>query len=126
VENRFNTLPTEMLLKIADALATTASYLLMGNPADDTKFASIRLFRRFQALESTGRGRPRSHNQGHRRHGRQTSHKANRRGYQQLIRAHPESVRLRRRMLLRLSAVAEADIDHPPTPHPCCHRPGHP
>jgi len=36
----------------SDALATTVDYLLTGNPAEDTKLASTRLFRRFQAVES--------------------------------------------------------------------------
>ena len=51
-ESGLTTPPAEMLVKPADALATTVDYLLTGNPAEDTKHASTRLFRRFQALES--------------------------------------------------------------------------
>ena len=51
-ESGLTTPPAEMLVKLADALATTVDYLLTGNPAEDTKLASTRLFRRFQALES--------------------------------------------------------------------------
>ncbi len=50
-ESGLTTPPAEMLVKLADALATTVDYLLTGNPAEDTKLASTRLFRRFQALE---------------------------------------------------------------------------
>jgi len=45
-----------LLVKLADALATTVDYLLTGNPVEDTKLASTRLFRRFQALETLAEG----------------------------------------------------------------------
>ena len=45
-----------MLAKLADAPATMVGDLLTGNPADDTKLAGARLFRRFQALENLAEG----------------------------------------------------------------------
>jgi len=40
-----------MLVRLADALATTVDYLLIGHPAEDTPLGDARLFRRFQAVE---------------------------------------------------------------------------
>ncbi len=40
-----------MLIKLADALATTVDYLLTGNPAEEIPLGNARLFRRFQAVE---------------------------------------------------------------------------
>jgi transcriptional regulator with XRE-family HTH domain len=51
-ESGLNTPPAEMLVKLADALGTSVDYLLTGNPIEDSKLASTRLFRRFQALET--------------------------------------------------------------------------
>ncbi len=50
-ESEFVTPPAETLIKLADARGTSVDYLLTGNPVDDTKLASTRLSRRFQALE---------------------------------------------------------------------------
>lgn len=55
-EGGFNTPPAELLVKLADALATTVDYLLTGNPIDDTPLASARLYRRLQALEGLAEG----------------------------------------------------------------------
>ena len=40
-----------MLIKLADALATTIDYLLTGNPMEDNPLANNRLFKRFRAVE---------------------------------------------------------------------------
>lgn len=40
-----------MLVKLADALGTSVDYLLTGNPVEETKLGSSRLYRRFLALE---------------------------------------------------------------------------
>jgi len=56
MDTGLTTPPAEMLVKLADALATTVDYLLTGNPAEDIKLASSRLFRRFQALEGLAEG----------------------------------------------------------------------
>ncbi len=45
-----------MLVKLADALGTSVDYLLTGNPMDDAKLGSSRLYRRFQALEGLAEG----------------------------------------------------------------------
>jgi len=50
-ESGLVTPPAEMLVKLADALATSVDYLLTGNPVADAKLGSARLYRRFQALE---------------------------------------------------------------------------
>lgn len=51
-ESGLNIPPAEMLIKLADALATTVDYLLTGNPAEEMPLGNVRLFRRFQAVES--------------------------------------------------------------------------
>ena len=45
-ESGLTTPPAEMLIKLADALATTVDYLLTGNPAEDTKLASTNRLRK--------------------------------------------------------------------------------
>lgn len=45
-----------MLVKFADALGTSVDYLLIGNPVEDAKLGSARLYRRFQALERLAEG----------------------------------------------------------------------
>ncbi len=50
-ESGLNLPPAEMLIKLADALATTVDYLLTGNPAEEMPLGNARLFRRFQAVE---------------------------------------------------------------------------
>jgi hypothetical protein len=40
-----------MPIKLADALATTIDYLLIGNPAEDNPLANNRLFKRFHVVE---------------------------------------------------------------------------
>jgi len=50
-ESGLNLPPAEMLIKLADALATTVDHLLTGNPAEDIPLGNARLFRRFQAVE---------------------------------------------------------------------------
>jgi transcriptional regulator with XRE-family HTH domain len=55
-ESGLNTPPAEMLVKLADALGTSIDYLLTGNPLDDAKLGSARLYRRFQALECLAEG----------------------------------------------------------------------
>ena len=50
-ESGLNLPPAEMLIKLADALATTVDYLLTGNPVEDTPLANNRLFKRFRAVE---------------------------------------------------------------------------
>jgi transcriptional regulator with XRE-family HTH domain len=50
-ESGLNTPPAEMLVKLADALGTSVDYLLTGNPLDEAKLGSSRLYRRFLALE---------------------------------------------------------------------------
>lgn len=40
-----------MLIKLADALATSIDYLLTGNPVEDTPLTNNRLFNRFRAVE---------------------------------------------------------------------------
>jgi transcriptional regulator with XRE-family HTH domain len=50
-ESGLNLPPAEMLIKLADALATTVDYLLTGNPVEDSPLASSRLFMRFRAVE---------------------------------------------------------------------------
>ena len=54
-ESGLNLPPAEMLVKLADALATTVDYLLTGNPAEDSPLGDVRLFRRFQAMEGFDR-----------------------------------------------------------------------
>jgi transcriptional regulator with XRE-family HTH domain len=51
-ESGLNLPPAEMLIKLADALATTVDYILTGNPAEEMPLGNARLFRRFQAVES--------------------------------------------------------------------------
>ena len=55
-ESGLVTPPAEMLVKLADALGTSVDYLLTGNPLDDAKLGSSRLYRRFQALEGLAEG----------------------------------------------------------------------
>ena len=50
-ESGLNLPPAEMLIKLADALATTVDYLLTGNETEDNPLASNRLFKRFRAVE---------------------------------------------------------------------------
>ena len=50
-ESGLNLPPAEMLIKLADALATTVDCLLTGNPAEESPLGNNRLFRRFQAVE---------------------------------------------------------------------------
>ncbi len=50
-ESGLNLPPAEMLIKLADALATTIDYLLTGNSTEDNPLASNRLFKRFRAVE---------------------------------------------------------------------------
>jgi len=50
-ESGLNLPPAEMLIKLADALATTIDYLLTGNPVEDNPLANNRLFKRFRAVE---------------------------------------------------------------------------
>ena len=51
-ESGLNLPPAEMLIKLADALATTVDYLLTGNPVAEMPLGNARLFRRFQAVEA--------------------------------------------------------------------------
>lgn len=51
-ESGLNIPPAEMLIKLADALATTVDYLLTGNPVEEMPLSNARLFRRFQAVKS--------------------------------------------------------------------------
>ena len=53
-EGGINSPPIDVLVKLADALDTTADYLLTGTRIEDSQLANIRLFRRFQALERLG------------------------------------------------------------------------
>ncbi len=55
-ESGLVTPPAEMLVKLADALGTSVDYLLTGNPLDEAKLGSSRLYRRFQALEGLAEG----------------------------------------------------------------------
>lgn len=51
-ESGLNLPPAKMLIKLADALATTIDYLLTGNPLEDNPLlANNQLFKRFQAVE---------------------------------------------------------------------------
>ena len=50
-ESGLNLPPAEMLIKLADALATTVDFLLTGNPAEEMPLSNARLFRRFKAVE---------------------------------------------------------------------------
>lgn len=50
-ESGLNIPPAEKLIKLADTLATTADYLLTGNPAEEMPLGNARLLRRFQAGE---------------------------------------------------------------------------
>jgi len=50
-ESGLNLPPAEMLIKLADALATTVDFLLTGNPAEEMPLGNARLFRRFKAVE---------------------------------------------------------------------------
>ena len=50
-ESGMNSPPSDMLIKLADALDTSVDYLLTGNSSGDGQLASARLLRRFQALE---------------------------------------------------------------------------
>ncbi|MCB1865906.1 MAG: helix-turn-helix transcriptional regulator [Chromatiales bacterium] len=50
-ESGLNLPPAAMLIKLADALATTVDYLLTGNPAEESPLGNNRLFWRFQAVE---------------------------------------------------------------------------
>lgn len=50
-ESGLNIPPAEMLIKLADALATTVDYLLTGNPVEEMPLGNARLFRRFRAVE---------------------------------------------------------------------------
>lgn len=43
--------PVDVLAKLAQALDTTADYLITGTVIEQSNLANIRLFRRFQALE---------------------------------------------------------------------------
>ncbi len=54
-ESGLNSPPAEMLIKLADVLATTVDYLLTGNPAEEIPLGNARLFRRFQAVEGFDR-----------------------------------------------------------------------
>ncbi len=50
-ESGLNLPPAEMLIKLADALATTVDFLLTGNPAEEIPLSNARLFKRFKAVE---------------------------------------------------------------------------
>lgn len=50
-ESGLNLPPAEMLIKLADALASSVDFLLVGHPADDTPFGNARLFKRFKEVE---------------------------------------------------------------------------
>ena len=51
-ESGLNLPPAEMLIKLADALATSVDHLLTGNPIEDSPLANSALFRRFKELEA--------------------------------------------------------------------------
>jgi transcriptional regulator with XRE-family HTH domain len=51
-ESGLNVPPADMLVKLADALATSVDYLLTGNASDESPLASSRLFKRFQHVEA--------------------------------------------------------------------------
>ena len=51
-ESGLNIRPSEMLVKLADALGVTVDFLLTGNPVEDSPLANSRLFRRFKVLEA--------------------------------------------------------------------------
>lgn len=50
-EGGFGVPPVDVLARLADALDTTADYLITGTRAEASQLANIRMFRRFQALE---------------------------------------------------------------------------
>jgi transcriptional regulator with XRE-family HTH domain len=50
-ESGLNIPPAEMLVKLTDALGTTADFLLTGNPVEKTPLCNTRLFQCFQAVE---------------------------------------------------------------------------
>lgn len=50
-ESGLNLPPAEMLIKLADSLATTIDYLLTGNLVEESLQARNRLFKRFRAVE---------------------------------------------------------------------------
>ncbi len=50
-ESGLNLPPVEILIKLANALATTIDYLLTSNPVEDNPLANNRLFKRFRAVE---------------------------------------------------------------------------
>ncbi len=51
-ESGLNVPPAEMLVKLADVLATSVDYLLTGNASDESPLANSRLYRRFQHVET--------------------------------------------------------------------------
>ncbi|MFN7550502.1 MAG: helix-turn-helix domain-containing protein [Pseudomonadota bacterium] len=51
-ESGLNVPPADMLVKLADALATSVDYLLTGNASDESPLANSRLFKRFQHVEA--------------------------------------------------------------------------
>ena len=50
-ESGLNLPPAEMLIKLADALGATVDYLLTGSPVEEMPMGSVRLFKRFKAVE---------------------------------------------------------------------------
>lgn len=50
-ESGLNSPPSEMLIKLADALGATVDHLLTGNPSKETPLGNNRLFKRFKAVE---------------------------------------------------------------------------
>lgn len=53
-EGGFGAPSIDTIAKLADALGTTVDYLIHGTEIEQSNLANIRLFRRFQALESLG------------------------------------------------------------------------
>jgi len=51
-ESGLNSPPSEMLIKLADALGATVDHLLTGNPSEEIPLGNNRLFKRFKAVES--------------------------------------------------------------------------
>ena len=50
-ESGLNIPPAKMLIKLADALATTVDYVLTGSPVEEMPLGNAQRFRRFQAVE---------------------------------------------------------------------------
>nr|WP_281720156.1 helix-turn-helix transcriptional regulator [Nitrosomonas nitrosa] len=51
-EGGLNVPPAEMLVKLADVLATSVDYLLTGTASEESPLTSTRLYKRFQHVEA--------------------------------------------------------------------------